>query len=77
MMTKVNDMLGQLKTAETMEQMVEVEDQIAAAIGNGFLKSELDYGSMQQFREQVELVEREKRENLSLHIPLQQKGHTR
>lgn len=43
MEAQMNDMLEKLKGVEDMEQMVSLEDEIAKALGQGFLRGDFKY----------------------------------
>lgn len=62
MNNQMEELMGQLEVAESLEQMVSIEDDIAAMIGKGFLDGEFDYTFLMRTKEQVEQRERTCRE---------------
>ena len=58
----MEELMGQLEVAESLEQMVSIEDEIAAMIGKGFLDGEFDYTFLMRTKEQVEQREKMCRE---------------
>lgn len=58
----MEELMGQLEVAESLEQMVSIEDEIAAMIGKGFLDGEFDYTFLMRTKEQVEQREKTCRE---------------
>ena len=54
----MEELMGQLEVAESLEQMVSIEDEIAAMIGKGFLDGEFDYTFLMRTKEQVEQREK-------------------
>ena len=57
MNNQMEELMGQLEVAESLEQMVSIEDEIAAMIGKGF-----DYTFLMRTKEQVEQREKTCRE---------------
>ena len=64
MNNQMEELMGQLEVAESLEQMVSIEDEIAAMIGKGFLDGEFDYTFLMRTKEQVEQREKTCREYL-------------
>lgn len=62
MNNQMEELMGQLEVAESLEQMVSIEDKIAAMIGKGFLDGEFDYTFLMRTKEQVEQREKTCRE---------------
>lgn len=62
MNNQMEELMGQLEVAESLEQMVSIEDEIAAMIGKGFLDGEFDYTFLMRTKEQVEQREKTCRE---------------
>lgn len=62
MNNQMEELMGQLEVAESLEQMVSIEDEIAAMIGKGFLNGEFDYTFLMRTKEQVEQREKTCRE---------------
>lgn len=62
MNNQMEELMGQLEIAESLEQMVSIEDEIAAMIGKGFLDGEFDYTFLMRTKEQVEQREKTCRE---------------
>lgn len=62
MNNQMEELMGQLEVAESLEQMVSIEDDIAAMIGKGFLDGEFDYTFLMRTKEQVEQREKTCRE---------------
>ena len=58
MNNQMEELMGQLEVAESLEQMVSIEDDIAAMIGKGFLDGEF----LMRTKEQVEQREKTCRE---------------
>lgn len=59
-------MLERLKSVENMEQMINLEDEIAKALGHGFLKGDFKYEYLMHMKESVEQIETERREVLEI-----------
>lgn len=62
MNNQMEELMGQLEVAESLEQMVSIEDEIAAMLGKGFLDGEFDYTFLMRTKEQVEQREKTCRE---------------
>lgn len=62
MNNQMEELMGQLEVAESLEQMVSIEDEIVAMIGKGFLDGEFDYTFLMRTKEQVEQREKTCRE---------------
>lgn len=62
MNNQMEELMGQLEVAESLEQMVSIEDEIAAMIGKGFLDGKFDYTFLMRTKEQVEQREKTCRE---------------
>ena len=62
MNNQMEELMGPLEVAESLEQMVSIEDEIAAMIGKGFLDGEFDYTFLMRTKEQVEQREKTCRE---------------
>ena len=54
MEAQMNDMLEKLKGVEDMEQMVSLEDEIAKALGQGFLRGDFKYEYLMHMKESIE-----------------------
>lgn len=65
---KMDDMIEKLKTAESLEQMINMEDEIAKSLGHGFLNGEFKYEDLMQIKERVEQIETERRDVLETEI---------
>ena len=61
MNNQMEELMGQLEVAESLEQMVSIEDEIAAMIGKGFLDGKFDYTFLMRTKEQVEQREKQYR----------------
>lgn len=59
-------MLERLKSVENMEQMINLEDEIAKALVHGFLKGDFKYEYLMHMKESVEQIETERREVLEI-----------
>ena len=62
MNNQMEELMGQLEVAESLEQMVSIEDEIAAMLGKGCLDGEFDYTFLMRTKEQVEQREKTCRE---------------
>ena len=62
MNNQMEELMGQLEVAESLEQMVSIEDEIAAMLGRGVLDGEFDYTFLMRTKEQVEQREKTCRE---------------
>ena len=59
-------MFERLKSVENMEQMINLEDEIAKALGHGFLKGDFKYEYLMHMKESVEQIETERRKVLEI-----------
>lgn len=57
MTEQIESMITKLNIAESMEEMAEVENQIAEELGRGFLHGKYDYAYLMQTKEKVERTE--------------------
>lgn len=57
MAEEMEAMITKLELAQNMEQMAELENQIAEELGRGFLHGKYDYAYLIQTKEKVEQVE--------------------
>lgn len=76
-MEKLDNMMKALEEAEDMEQLVEIENNIAFELGEGFLKGKYDYGDMQQIKESVEKTEELQRERMETQEKTRSISHKR
>ena len=77
MNNQMEELMGQLEVAESLEQMVSIEDEIAAMIGKGFLDGEFDYTFLMRTKEQVEQREKTCRELFERRDMVQEKRPAR
>ena len=77
MNNQMEELMGQLEVAESLEQMVSIEDEIAAMIGKGFLDGEFDYTFLMRTKEQVEQREKTCRELFERKDMVQEKRRSR
>ena len=76
MKTRVATAVERLKEAEDIEGLVELENEIAAMVGKGFLRGDFDYAYFMQIKQDVEHIETERRKQFEEKIPLQPKRTT-
>lgn len=74
---EINELLEKMEAADTKELLVAAEDRIAGMIGRGFLEGSLDYGRMQEVKQQVEQLEQVKRKELGMESTISRIPHTR
>lgn len=68
MESQMEAMLERLKSAENMEQMINLEDEIAKALGHGFLKGDFKYEYLMYMKESVEQIETEMQKVLEIEM---------
>ncbi len=61
-MKQMEEFINELKEAQDLEQMVEVENKIAGYLGTGFLRGEFHYPYLLQIKEEVDRIETEHKE---------------
>ena len=70
-MTRMEEMINELKGTQRVEDLVEAENQIAEHLGTGFLNGDFDYKYLLQVREEVKNIEAERKEKFQEKIPEQ------
>lgn len=77
MEAQMNDMLEKLKGVEDMEQMVSLEDEIAKALGQGFLRGDFKYEYLMHMKESIEQIETERQNVLEREMTGKEKRPSR
>lgn len=65
MMLQMDALIEELKKSENLEQMAELENEIAGVLGSGFLKGRFDYQYLIKAKGNVEQIEAERREKFA------------
>lgn len=76
MRLQMEAMIEELETVKDIEQMAELENEIAGVLGRGFLKGRFDYSYLMQVKEQVEQIETVCRERFENEQTVQMKRNT-
>lgn len=70
-MIRMEELINELKETQSVEEMVEAENQIAEHLGTGFLNGDFDYTYLLQVKEEVKNIEAERKEKFQEKIPEQ------
>lgn len=68
-MTQMKELINELKGTQDVEEMVEVENQIAEHLGTGFLNGDFDYKYLLQVKDEVKNIEAERKEKFQEKAP--------